>query len=324
MWQIPVLAMTLTGGLWFGVSRLSENIWFAALLLSTAIFGNIALAIVLRRFRYVMGCYLDWLETTYPAGFVGADGIVDQSKPWSRYCTSAERVRQMFSWMLYWVSGMSAVFLGALIVSELNILPTSKATISERYYDLHAEALADGYESISFEDAYPFLVPLLSEASLDVLDVGAGTGRDAAWMASKGHRVTAVEPSASMRRIARNLHKQKSIVWVDAKLPELSGPEFSERTYDLILVNAVWMHVRPTQRKQAMARMFDLVRVDGSVFVSLRVGPSDEKRGMYQITSESFIRLAKNTGFIVTERGKHDDILGRAEISWEMYELKKP
>lgn len=323
MWQIPVLAMTLTGGLWFGVSRVSENFWFAALLLSTAIFGNIALAIVLRRFRYVMGCYLEWLEEAYPPGFVAANGEGNENKPWTRYCTSTERVRQMFSWMLYWVAGMSVLYLGALIMSETNLLPVSKASISEKYYDQHAEALADGYESVSFEEAYPFLVPLLSGDPLDVLDIGAGTGRDAAWMSSKGHRVIAVEPSSAMRKIARNLHSQTKITWLDASLPELDDSKLKRGKFEVVLVNAVWMHVRPTERKEAMARLYELTKVDGRVFVSLRIGPSDEQRGMYQISSEAFLRVAKNTGFLVKERGKHADVLGRADVIWEMYELQK-
>lgn len=64
MWQIPVLAMTLTGGLWFGVSRIPENTWLVTALLFTAVVGNGALFAVLFRFRHVMDCYLAWVATS--------------------------------------------------------------------------------------------------------------------------------------------------------------------------------------------------------------------------------------------------------------------
>jgi protein strawberry notch len=37
MWQIPVLAMTLTGGLWFGVSTIDNNAMLVTILLLTAV-----------------------------------------------------------------------------------------------------------------------------------------------------------------------------------------------------------------------------------------------------------------------------------------------
>jgi ubiquinone/menaquinone biosynthesis C-methylase UbiE len=43
------------------------------------------------------------------------------------------------------------------------------------------------------------------------LDVGAGSGRDAAWLVSRGFEVWAVEPSEVMRREAQKRHAEASI-----------------------------------------------------------------------------------------------------------------
>ena len=51
------------------------------------------------------------------------------------------------------------------------------------------------YESVAAETVHGGLVDLLPIAPALVLDVGAGTGRDAAWLASRGLEVVAVEPS---------------------------------------------------------------------------------------------------------------------------------
>jgi len=72
MWQIPVLAMTLTGGLWFGVSKIENNPLLAAVLLLTAVVGNLTLSVILYRFRFVMRRYLAWLKLANPKGFVDA------------------------------------------------------------------------------------------------------------------------------------------------------------------------------------------------------------------------------------------------------------
>lgn len=75
MWQIPLLAISLTGGLWYAISMQQQSIALfraPALLLGAAL--DLALMIVLIRVRYVMGAYLEKLRDFYPAGFVEAAG----------------------------------------------------------------------------------------------------------------------------------------------------------------------------------------------------------------------------------------------------------
>lgn len=61
-------------------------------------------------------------------------------------------------------------------------------------YDAEARDLAPDYESVSFETVHGDMLDLLPEAPSNVLDVGAGTGRDSAWFAANGYSVVAVEP----------------------------------------------------------------------------------------------------------------------------------
>ncbi|MCY4198668.1 MAG: methyltransferase domain-containing protein [Gammaproteobacteria bacterium] len=63
-------------------------------------------------------------------------------------------------------------------------------------YERDAEALAERYERIEFERVHCEVLELLPKAGASVLDVGAGSGRDAAWFAANGYQVTAVEPSS--------------------------------------------------------------------------------------------------------------------------------
>ena len=55
MWQVPIIAMTLTGGLWYGVATLGAvqaGVRMALLLFGAA--ANIALILVIQRVRFVM------------------------------------------------------------------------------------------------------------------------------------------------------------------------------------------------------------------------------------------------------------------------------
>lgn len=74
MWQIPVIAITLTGGLWWAVSTQQGISVFRvpALLLGAVL--DITLIIVLSRVRYVMAAHLEKMKQFHPPGFVEAAG----------------------------------------------------------------------------------------------------------------------------------------------------------------------------------------------------------------------------------------------------------
>lgn len=54
-------------------------------------------------------------------------------------------------------------------------------------YDKKVGELTQRYESVQFESVHESLVSQFPERG-DVLDIGAGSGRDAAWLAERGHR----------------------------------------------------------------------------------------------------------------------------------------
>ena len=59
-------------------------------------------------------------------------------------------------------------------------------------YDRDAKSLATHYESKTFEEVHADVVDLAPADVGLVLDIGAGSGRDAAWFAAHGHEVIAV------------------------------------------------------------------------------------------------------------------------------------
>jgi len=74
MWQVPVIAMTLTGGLWFGAAKIGDMPGFQYLLLLLAVLSNVGLTIVLTRVRHVMSQYLVAMKGFNEAGHVAGGG----------------------------------------------------------------------------------------------------------------------------------------------------------------------------------------------------------------------------------------------------------
>jgi len=67
-------------------------------------------------------------------------------------------------------------------------------------YDRQASELAELYESMSFEDCHRDVLDLVTERPGLVLDVGAGSGRDAGWFAPGGGSSARLsEPTAGHR-----------------------------------------------------------------------------------------------------------------------------
>ena len=74
-------------------------------------------------------------------------------------------------------------------------------------YDAKAGILAARYETVRADAAHAALLQYIPNGpDLIALDVGAGSGRDAAWLASLGYDVVAVEPAAGMRVEGQRRH----------------------------------------------------------------------------------------------------------------------
>jgi protein-L-isoaspartate O-methyltransferase len=98
----------------------------------------------------------------------------------------------------------------------------SAHVIGTEGYAREADALIERYERISAAEAHKSVLHLIPQAPARILDIGAGTGRDAAWFAANGHHVIAVEPTDELRKAAQRLHAMPRIEWLDGSLPDLS------------------------------------------------------------------------------------------------------
>lgn len=184
-------------------------------------------------------------------------------------------------------------------------------------YDRRAREFVAQYETVAFEELYADVLDLMPPQPSAVLDVGAGSGRDAAWLAGRGHSVVAVEPATGMREEGTRRHAGVGIRWMDDRLPGLERVHRTGMVFDLILLAAVWMHIPPADRRRAFRKLVTLLKPGGRMIVSLRHGPSDPERPMLPVSRAEIERLAAEHGAMVSRAIRTPDRLGRSDVSWE-------
>jgi SAM-dependent methyltransferase len=181
------------------------------------------------------------------------------------------------------------------------------------------------YEAFGFEEIHADALPFLPSTPGLVLDVGAGSGRDAAWFANHGWEVIAAEPAKALREEARRLHADARIRWVDDRLPGLISIHQLGLGFDLIWLSGVWQHVRPEERARAMRKLVTLLKPGGRIMMTLRHGPAPDDRPMWPVNAMELERLGLDHGLalrVATER--REDQQGRADIRWQTVILDLP
>lgn len=137
-----------------------------------------------------------------------------------------------------------------------------------RYYEENARRLLPAYEGItsSLRARFPSVFPRGGR----ILDVGAGTGRDAAGLVADGYEAWGVEPSAAFRECAVERHPELRERILKGVLPDgLPEPEELGGRFDGILCSAVLQHVPRHRVLEAILQFKKVLRQGGRVLLSV-------------------------------------------------------
>ena len=114
--------------------------------------------------------------------------------------------------------------------------------------------------------ARKWLLPLLRRKQpMKILEINCGTGEDALWMASLGHKVLATDASAEMIRRARNKQVSQSgdLQFETANFDRLDLLQGKE-SFDLIFSNFAGLNCTdPESLKKTIGNMHDLLKPGG-------------------------------------------------------------
>ncbi len=174
---------------------------------------------------------------------------------------------------------------------------TSAAAIAG--YTAHAAQLVARYDAIPNEIWYAPVRHLLPANPARVIDIGAGTGRDARWLAAMGHAVTAVEPVPAFVAAGQ---AQGGARWITDALPGLPHALALDDRFDLILLSAVWQHLDPGERQAAAPILRRLAAAGATLLMALRHGPASTGRPVWPVDVDATARLLAGAGFRETFR----------------------
>jgi SAM-dependent methyltransferase len=170
----------------------------------------------------------------------------------------------------------------------------------ERVLDEYAAATTGSFversEAVSSETLFDPFIDMFPPPPARIVDIAAGTGRDAAWLSQRGYEVTAVEPVAALREVGMNLHATDRIDWCDGALPDLVISPAPARGFDVVLLSAVWQHLDDRDRARSMPNIADLTVVGGLILISLRQGPSAPSETLHEASVAAAVDLATANG----------------------------
>jgi SAM-dependent methyltransferase len=141
----------------------------------------------------------------------------------------------------------------------------------------------------AYESAAPAFVQrwLAEEAPADVYallrkffrpgltaDIGSGSGRDAAWLTANGYPAIGYDLSEGLLAQARA--RFPHIEFKKAALPELTG--VPARHFDNVVCETVLMHLPREEIAPAVARMLDILKPAGVIYLSFRITENADHR----------------------------------------------
>tara|TARA_R110002012_G_scaffold57941_11_gene150036 strand:+ start:53326 stop:53928 length:603 start_codon:yes stop_codon:yes gene_type:complete len=180
-------------------------------------------------------------------------------------------------------------------------------------------------DGLSCDEIYAPVADLLPAEPSRFLDLGAATGRDAAWLAGRGHSITAVEPVRELREAGQALHPLAGIEWLDDRLPSLERIGGEEK-FDCVLANGVLHHLAPDAQGAAVRRLAGLLRPGGLLIASLRHGAGPSNRRAWPIDVAALLAAAEESGMDLIRRVDKGSIQPEnrdAGVIWTWIALKR-
>ena len=194
------------------------------------------------------------------------------------------------------------------------------------YYSKNAPILASKYNSLNPESLHASWSKFIPDDPGIALDIGAGSGRDANWLAAKRWDVVAVEPCKEFRETARE-NSHDNVIWLDDELPELKKLRTAGHRFNLVLLSAVWMHVSRSKRERAFRIISELLEPGGILVFTLRHGNDEQEnldRGFHPVSSGELEVFAKQRALKQFPLVRLDDQLSRDNVRWETMVFQLP
>ena len=190
-----------------------------------------------------------------------------------------------------------------------------------KYYEKNGKNIAERYESADVSDLHRVLNASFKLPGT-LLELGCGSGRDAAFMAKQGFNVTAVDGSAMMIESAVHYHPELSGCLHTLQLPEELSGRFGK--FDGVFSIAALMHFSLPQIERIIKQVNALLVSKGNFFFSVPIQRDDVRNDEFDakgrrfttMTKAQWLDICRKYGFELIRSNTTKDGLGRKGIAW--------
>lgn len=164
------------------------------------------------------------------------------------------------------------------------------------YYNTNAEDFFEGTVSVDMSAHYAAFLEKLPEGA-HILDAGCGSGRDSLYFKKLGYKITAMDASTELCKLASE--------YIGQKVLELSFQEMVfEETFDGIWACASLLHVPSSELPAIIGKLKKALKVGCILFATFKYGDFEgERSGRYfhDLTERAAEQIFKETGLKVEE-----------------------
>jgi len=189
------------------------------------------------------------------------------------------------------------------------------------YYNDNAADTAARLHPLAHDAILPQVDALLPAGPFKLLDVGAGSGRDAAHYAALGHAVTAVEPAKALCAIGQQNTQGLNVRWLADALPDLPQVQALGEKFDVVLLSAVWMFLPPEARLPSLLTLKNMLAPNGLVVMTVQSASGARAELKHFTTEAEYQALAAQAGLQLQQCSPIPDSKGRGEWAWQLVVL---
>jgi SAM-dependent methyltransferase len=201
--------------------------------------------------------------------------------------------------------------------------------LTAEFYASNAKDYAIGHDSAHVERLHQ-LLHVLGIDSPRVLEIGGGSGRDAAFLLRLGHATTYTDGCKEMLAQALTLHPELAPRARLAAFPLSEDDDLLRERFDLVLCAAVIMHMDNPSLQQLARQVAQLLVNGGHLVLShsrghqcVDVNRDSQGRLFLERTPAVVDRIFEAQGFCRVQLIESSDGLGRHGIAWATHVLQK-
>lgn len=188
---------------------------------------------------------------------------------------------------------------------------------TQEFYESNAKSLIDRYESADMSILHHKLIMSIP-ADSKIIDIGFGSGRDLAFMQSKGYDIYGIDPVEVFVDQAKNRFIDIAEHFRIGSFLSTDFPSDWVNTFDAVISIAVWMHLIVDEYIDAIETIKSLLKPNGTVVLSFSLGgrESNDGRHFELLKLQDIINEFVKYGFTLVDSECTHDSLGRDSIQW--------